>query len=533
MSVTIRPSHWFLAIAGLVAAAIGSASALAQDAESLLNEKCSACHERRSDGGLNRISDVRKTPEGWFMNIVRMETVHGLELSDDERAVLVKYLADTQGLAPSETEGWRYVLERTPGAIDTAPTEDLGQMCGRCHTFARVALQRRDTDEWRKLVNFHLGQFPTTEYQALGRDRDWFAIASETVAEDLGKRYPLSTEAWDSWKDRAAPDLSGTWVVVGRQPGKGFYEGSMQVTASGDDTYHTVLSLQYADGTDLEETGSSIVYTGHEWRGSKNTPDGWVREVLEVSEDDNVMTGRWYFRDNDVIGGSITAVRAGGSEPQILAVNPPYIKQGGKEKVTIIGIGMEGDPNLGDGVAIKNVITQSSDKMVVEAVADATAAPGPRTVSAGQASGPDAFVVYDKVDGVVVEPGETISRIGGGGGAVAPVPAQFEAVGVMAGADGQVGTDDDVRIGVMDAAWSVENFDEMAKMLSDAKYAGSIDNSGLFAPATAGPNPKRKMDANNVGNLTVVATVDDDGNKVEGTAHLYATVQRFIDPPIR
>ena len=45
-------------------------------------------------------------------------------------------------------------------------------LCARCHSYARVALQRRDAAEWLKLVHFHLGQYPTTEYQAGGRDRE-------------------------------------------------------------------------------------------------------------------------------------------------------------------------------------------------------------------------------------------------------------------------------------------------------------------------------------------------------------------------
>ena len=41
------------------------------------------------------------------------------------------------------------------------------------------------------------------------------------------------------------------------------------------------------------------------------------------------------------------------------------------------------------------------------------------------------------------------------------------------------------------------------------------------------------MSTNNVGNLSVTATIDDNGNKVEGKGQLFVTVQRFIDPPIR
>ena len=154
-------------------------------------------------------------------------------------------------------------------------------------------------------------------------------------------------------------------------------------------------------------------------------------------------------------------------------------------------------------------------------------------VRVGETSMADAIVVYDAVARVAVEPGQTIARVGGNDGPIAPVPAQFEAVGYMAGADGEAGTDDDLRIGVMPASWAVEDFDEFAAALEDAKFAGTIDQAGLFSPGAAGPNPERRMSTNNAGNLAVIGTVDDGGNKVEGRAQLFVTVQRFVDPPLR
>ena len=69
--------------------------------------------------------------------------------------------------------------------------------------------------------------------------------------------------------------------------------------------------------------------------------------------------------------------------------------------------------------------------------------------------------------------------------------------------------------------------------MEDAKFAGTIDAAGLFTPGDAGPNPERPMSTNNAGNLKVIATVEDGGESLTGEAHLYATVQRFVDTPIR
>ena len=86
----------------------------AQDAASILNAKCAACHER-ADGGLARIKDQRKTPEAWDMTIVRMMQLHGVEVTDDERAVLVKHLADTPG--PRARRDRRLSLHPRAGAV--------------------------------------------------------------------------------------------------------------------------------------------------------------------------------------------------------------------------------------------------------------------------------------------------------------------------------------------------------------------------------------------------------------------------------
>jgi len=55
----------------------------------------------------------------------------------------------------------------------------------------------------------------------------------------------------------------------------------------------------------------------------------------------------------------------------------------------------------------------------------------------------------------------------------------------------------------------------------------------VFTPGAAGPNPKRKFGTNNAGRLNVVATVENQGSAIEGSAELIVTVQRWNNPPIR
>jgi len=522
----LRALYLFALTLGL--SAIGAPAGAQQSAEAVLNARCSGCHERMADGRLSRIGEIRKTPEGWDMTIVRMMIAHGVEVTPEERTTLVKYLADTQGLAPIETRDWRYILERRPAAIDKIPDEDLGVMCARCHSYARTALQRRDEAEWVKHVHFHLGQWPSIEYQALGRDRNWWELASTEVPKKLAKLYPFQTAAWDAWKTRPAPDLSGSWRVVGNRPGKGAIQGIAVLSAKGGDSYGVKMFLFYADGSKANGEGNAVLYTGYEWRASVKLEGEDTLQVMAVSESGGEMSGRWFLEEPDSIGGDMELARSDGAA-RIMAVFPPYLKVGEKATLTLHGVGLGENINLGAGVTVDQVVSRSADVVVVEATASGS--PGRRDVAAGAATGPGMLTVFDKVDSIRVEPSYTIARVGGG--AIPPVPAQFEAVAYINGADGKAGTDDDIRIGVMPATWSTANHGDFAKELDDAKFAGSITATGLFEPAIAGPNPARPYHTNNAGDLAIKASVAVGGQTLEGEAQLIVTVQRWNDPPIR
>ena len=64
--------------------------------------------------------------------------------------------------------------------------------------------------------------------------------------------------------------------------------------------------------------------------------------------------------------------------------------------------------------------------------------------------------------------------------------------------------------------------------------AGVMDKaSGIFSPSGAGPNPERKYDTNNAGNLRVSATARGQSEAVSDDAQLIVTVQRWNNPPLR
>ncbi|PWC37985.1 hypothetical protein TSO352_09270 [Azospirillum sp. TSO35-2] len=503
----------------------------ATDGRALIQERCSSCHQKEADGTLHRIDHVRKTPEGWTMTLFRMRQFHGVALSEEEQRTLVAYFADRQGLAPEETAPYRYVLERRPAVVEEPVTDgDLSVMCARCHSVARVGLQRRDADEWTRLVNFHLGQWPTIEYSAQGRDRKWWEIASTQIPQLLGTKFPFKTDAWTDWQAAPKPDLAGRWAVAGHRPGIGSYGGTATVTKA-ENGYRVTYELTDAAGKPLSGEGRSVVYTGYEWRGTGTLDGKPVREVFAASRDGSRLDGRWFLTQQDEVGGSLHALRIGGTASAILGTSQSFLKAGTTARITLWGAGLDrGEIAFGPGVSAK-ILSRSPTAMTVEATAAADAAPGARSLTVGGAR-TDGFAVYATLDSVRVEPDYAIARIGGNSGPVPPMTAQFEAVGYLNGPDGKPGTEDDVRVGPMPASWNVEPFNEAAAQMQDAKFAGAMGPTGLFMPAGAGPNPQRQFGTNNIGDLKIVGTVQDGSATLTGSGRLISTVQRWNDPPI-
>ncbi len=514
--------------AALLLAATLSGAAHAEDqGPALIAANCGSCHDREADGGFVRISRIRKTPEGWDMTISRMQRWHGVKITPDDRAALVKYLSDLQGLAPSEAEPFRYVLEQRPGVEDKPVDADLGDMCARCHTIARPGLQRRDADEWKKLVSTHVGQWPTLEFQAKSRDRDWWGIANSRTKDQLGKLWGFASSDWDQWKGHKAPDLDGAWAVSGHQPGKGDYLGVLTVKKETPDHYSVDYDLTFADGAHVSAQGKSVLYTGYEWRGALEIDGKSIHEVYALSADGQTLSGRWFDGVNDEIGADQRAVKLG-KTAVLQAVEPQAVKAGGPVKISLIGAALNGPVNLGPGVKVGNIEQKPWGLEVSAEIAADTS--GVRDVTAGGARLPQALAIYDKVAAVTVEPPFTIARIGDNGGATPRHAAQFEAIGYANDKEGKP----TIRLGALPARWSSDNFNEAAKALDDVKFAGSIDEHGLFTPGPAGPNPQRVFQTNNVGDLKINAVVaDGKGGAVSGDGHLIVTVQRWVDGWIR
>lgn len=512
-----------LALAGLV-----STPLLAQDAQQIIRDRCLACHTESGSTeapNFSRISQQRKTPEGWLMTINRMTHLRGLQLTVEEKRQLVKYLSDTQGLAPEETEDYRYLLEQDTNIVESGIDQSLEETCARCHSGARFSLQRRSEQEWKYLVDFHMGQFPTTELHSLSRDREWYRIASTEIAAELGKRFPLVSQDWSNWQQADRTDLMGRWRVTGFVPGKGEFDAWMSAVKTSEGHYDVTLLGQYADGSALQGAGKATVYTGYEWRASLTIDGVKMRQVMAANKQASRLDGRMFLTAEREIGGELNAVRAQ-REAELVAVQPSYLRLGESTELTLVGQNLTGDIDLGEGVVVEQVVARSADRITV--VARATGSEGLRTPRVGKASDEAGLAVYGELARVEVLPANAVTRIGGAGGKMPKVRAAYRAVGYSAGADGKPGTEDDLRLGYMPASWSIKPADEVAAHDKDDKYAGSINAAGIFTPGDAGPNPERKMTANNVGRLTVVASVVDGDSRVEGEGSMLVSVQDFV-----
>jgi quinohemoprotein amine dehydrogenase len=495
----------------------------------LIRANCLGCHIPTSDG-ISRISGQRKTPEGWEMTINRM----WLKLKGSNTHEIVKYLSDTQGLAPNETKDFRYLLEKDNNHIESQFDDEFSAMCARCHSGGRVALQRRKPKEWNYLVDFHLGQFPSSEYSMFGRDRNWYDIARNKMVPLLSKKYPFASEDWSNWLASKKPELEGKWVLSGHLPGKGFFNATMNVTQNKKDYYSLKIEGNYANGEVITGTGSSVVYTGYEWRGNLNFGDIALRQTLAASADGQTLTGRFYQKGQELMGMKIKAIKDT-PKTQLLSVFPNHIKKGETTNITITGSGLSDSLMLPSSIMVNKVISQSKNSMVVNVTAKADAPTGYINIQIGEAKLTDQIAIYTQVNSLKVVPSYGVSRVGGNGGSTPKGDTLFRAVGFDYGKDGIANTDDDLNLGyIEEVTWEVVPRDAIAKKDEDVRFSGQLNTAtGHFTPAEAGPNPERYRSTNNAGNLNIVAKLTENGNEITGIGRLLVAVQRWNNPPLK
>jgi quinohemoprotein amine dehydrogenase len=488
----------------------------------LVRQKCGGCHRADDKGRMTRISYRRTTPEGWEETIKRMVTLNDLKMEPSEAREIVRYLSDHHGLAPEEAKAGAFEVERRMIDYKYSGDKDTEETCIKCHSFGRVLLQRRTKEEWELVLAMHRGYYPLVDFQAFrrggppprdqqpgpdGRPPDNRHPMDKAIAH-LSTAFPLITPEWSAWAATMRPPrLQGTWALTGEELGKGPVFGQVTVTPqSGKDTgdFTTETTLTYArTGKTITRRGRAIVYAGFEWRGKSDD----FREVLAVDRDWRHATGRWFSGAYDEFGVDVQLERVG-SEPIVLSMAEPRVKTGATgQELHFFGVNLPtrltaADINIGPGVTVDRIVGAAPDRLTVSVSVAADATPGRRAVFVGGATGDISLAVYKTIDFVKVLPQAGLARVGGGN--FPKQFQQFEASAFANGPDGKPNTKDDIDLGLVDAAWSIEEY--AATYDDDDKdFVGSIDAStGLFTPNLDGPNPKRKHGTNNYGDVVTV-----------------------------
>jgi quinohemoprotein amine dehydrogenase len=515
---------------------------------------CGPCHQPDAKGNLSRISFQRNTPEGWQSTVRRMVSLNNVQIDPATARDVVRYLSNNLGLAPEELKPGAFEVERR--LIDYKYTDrDTETVCSKCHSMGRVILQRRTKEEWQLLVNMHRGWYPLSDFQAFrrtgppqrepgsdGRPPD-NRHPVEKALDHLTRTFPLHTPEWTAWSANVRqPRLDGVWVLTGSEPGRGPIVGRVRIAANpaAADEFTTDISYTYVrNGRTITRAGRTIVYTGFQWRG-RSTEGGddktSLREVMAIDRDWQGISGRWFAGGYDEIGFDVQMRRLG-SGPSVLAIDRPSLRTSTTQDVRVFGANLPSSPtpadvDFGRGVKVSRIVSATPDVLTVTLDVAADAAVGPRDVFVAGAHRAAATTVYDRIDWIKVMPQANMARVGGI--AFPKMQAQFEAFAYHNGPDGKQDTKDDVNLGPIDAKWSLEEYSATFGD-EDIKYVGTIDaSSGLFTPADDGPNPQRSGNANNVGDVWVIATVaappagNNAARQLRARAHLLVTVPLYV-----
>jgi quinohemoprotein amine dehydrogenase len=492
-----------------------------ETSRTLLQDRCSVCHRPHGgDGKLDSIDFQRKTPEGWEMTLARMVRTHGVQLQAGEARTLIKYLSDTHGLAPAEITPFRYALEKRNNTVEKDVPKAVHGTCVTCHSYARIALQRRTPEFWRRLPDLTAGLLPNLENQVASAgmlDDFWYTVVKKETVPYLTKHYPFEGAAWLKWQAAAKPNYAGVWKVVGHDPGKGGdYTGQLTLKALGGDQYEGEFRHEFADGS--QETGktTAIVYTGFQWRGvAQLEGNKRNREIFFADETGEVIHGRRLLTEVGDLGREETLYRSN-SGAKLLAVVPAALKAGETQAVKLFGMNLPQNlsasaMSLGAGVSVQSLSQQGDDTIVAQVTTEKGAKVGPRRAKLQGVEGELPLYIYKAVDYIRILPEQAFSRPGGV--RTPKLLQQFEVVAYLTGADGKKGTQDDVSLGrVGPIKWNLEEYVKRVND-DDVRFVGAVDEHGLFTPANDGPNPQRHLSEANVGDVWVEAWYTPDGAK--------------------
>ena len=221
MRMRFMTGVFFLALCILFLPATAVLAESVFPADSIVKQKCSACHKPDEQGRVDVIEETRKSPEEWKAVVDRMIRLNSAPLPEGDFYPVIKDLSRYLCLSPKEMSQVAYINSDENSQYREIPTNKLEERiytaCVRCHTFGKIASHRNTKDQWAEVRNLHLGYYPTTVPQM--REMDWVKESEELIAP-LTEKFPFDAPQWKQWmQSRKAQDLSGQWQMAGYQPG--------------------------------------------------------------------------------------------------------------------------------------------------------------------------------------------------------------------------------------------------------------------------------------------------------------------------
>ena len=530
--------------------------------QSMVRQKCSACHKPDERGKIEVIEETRKSPEEWKVVVDRMIRLNSAAVEDKDFNAVIKELSWHLPLTPEEMLLIAYLNSDENSQYRETPRNDLEKRiytaCVRCHTWGKIASHRNTLAQWGETRVMHLGLYPTAVLQM--REMNWPKEFEELVPR-LAELFPFDTPEWHAWMtSRKNPDLSGDWKFAGYQPGKGYYTGSCVIRAApeiGSDEYRIEREIRYQNenGAAQNFSGQGTLYSGYHLRFALNPTSGdkKIEGVFDLAADTDGFSGRWWevVQDANVYGNE-ELFKASGN-PRIVAVFPQSIQKGGKlRELKVVGVNLpvglkSADIKFSDpGISVKEAVRTDAGDLLVRVKAGDKASIGTVTLSAAGVSYPHPLAVYDQAQAIAILPALGRARVSCGP-AYPPQGVQFVARAIHFGSDGKEGTSDDLVLEPVAAKWWLEEEDTSVSTLmkglravgiypkfgrevdDDLKYVNAPVDNGLYTPVTTyAPIKERVQHTEGTGLVAIGASATIDGKEYKGRSLLAVTVTDFI-----
>ncbi len=492
---------------------------------------------------MSRISFQRNTPEGWQSTIQRMASLNGLKIDPQTARQVVKYLSNSHGLAPEEAKPAAFEAERRLIDYKYTANADAESVCTKCHSMGRVISQRRTKSEWDLLIAMHRGWYPLVDNQAFrrngppprdpspdGRPPD-LRQPVEKALDHLSKTFPLKTPEWQAWSANMRPArLDGTWALSGWELGKGAIYGKVTIAAdSGSPTSsrRRFPIASRAPARSVSRTGRGIVYTGFQWRGrsTKRRDDrhGAARSDVRRSRlaiDRGPLVHRRLRRDRS--RRSTRARRRGDAAARNRSDGAPHRRiESGAEDLRRESAGESPSPRTSisaQGSPSPRSRRSRSDLATVVVDVAPAAAIGARDLFVAGASKSKALAVFNRIDAIKVKPDWAMARVGGV--TFPKMLAQFEvwAFQQRRRRSARHARRRQPRPGRGGLEHGGVHRD-LRRRRRRASSATSMPAPAASFPNIEGPNPERKGQRNNIGDVWIVAKYAADAGDGKPAQH--------------